>query len=240
MAGEPYTGGGIRTTVAATRAAGDDELRANVARLRDRGAAPGHHHHRDQDRVRPHRRRRGPVAAHRPRVHRRDHVPRRARRPAGTPTPDDYAALVCGADARRLRARTPSGSTCSASGAPSTATRPARCSPPGAQAGLGAARARQPAHRRARRAPRRGARRGQRRPLHAPHATPTSTPWPARDTVATLLPGRRVLHPLAVSGRPPPARRRCHGGAGDRLQSRFVVHHVACRSASRSPSARWA
>jgi imidazolonepropionase len=34
MAGEPYTGGGIRTTVAATRAASDDELRANVARLR--------------------------------------------------------------------------------------------------------------------------------------------------------------------------------------------------------------
>jgi imidazolonepropionase len=34
MAGEPYTGGGIRTTVAATRAAGDDDLRANVGRLR--------------------------------------------------------------------------------------------------------------------------------------------------------------------------------------------------------------
>ncbi len=28
MAGEPYTGGGIRTTVAATRAASDDDLRA--------------------------------------------------------------------------------------------------------------------------------------------------------------------------------------------------------------------
>jgi imidazolonepropionase len=33
MAGEAYTGGGIRTTVAATRAASDDELRANAARL---------------------------------------------------------------------------------------------------------------------------------------------------------------------------------------------------------------
>ena len=33
MAGSPYTGGGIRTTVAATRAASDDDLRATVARL---------------------------------------------------------------------------------------------------------------------------------------------------------------------------------------------------------------
>ncbi|MBQ1042565.1 MULTISPECIES: imidazolonepropionase [unclassified Micromonospora] len=34
MAGEPYTGGGIRTTVGATRAASDDDLRATVSRLR--------------------------------------------------------------------------------------------------------------------------------------------------------------------------------------------------------------
>lgn len=34
MAGEPYTGGGIRTSVAATRAASDDDLRANLHRLR--------------------------------------------------------------------------------------------------------------------------------------------------------------------------------------------------------------
>ncbi|HEY8471177.1 MAG TPA: imidazolonepropionase [Natronosporangium sp.] len=34
MAGEPYTGGGILTTVAATRAATDDQLRATAARLR--------------------------------------------------------------------------------------------------------------------------------------------------------------------------------------------------------------
>jgi imidazolonepropionase len=41
MAGEPYTGGGIRTTVAATRAASDDELRANVARLRGEALRQG-------------------------------------------------------------------------------------------------------------------------------------------------------------------------------------------------------
>ncbi|WBB77143.1 imidazolonepropionase [Micromonospora sp. WMMD1128] len=34
MAGAPYTGGGIRTTVGATRAASDDDLRAAVGRLR--------------------------------------------------------------------------------------------------------------------------------------------------------------------------------------------------------------
>jgi imidazolonepropionase len=33
MSGEPYTGGGIATTVAATRAASDDQLRANLARI---------------------------------------------------------------------------------------------------------------------------------------------------------------------------------------------------------------
>jgi imidazolonepropionase len=33
MSGQPYTGGGIRTTMAATRAADDERLRANVARL---------------------------------------------------------------------------------------------------------------------------------------------------------------------------------------------------------------
>ena len=33
MAGEPYAAGGIRTTVAATRAATDEQLTAHVARL---------------------------------------------------------------------------------------------------------------------------------------------------------------------------------------------------------------
>lgn len=39
MAGQPYTGGGIRTTVGATRAATDNELRATVRRLRGRRCA---------------------------------------------------------------------------------------------------------------------------------------------------------------------------------------------------------
>lgn len=41
MAGEPYTGGGIMTTVTATRAASDDELRANAARLLAEATASG-------------------------------------------------------------------------------------------------------------------------------------------------------------------------------------------------------
>jgi len=41
MSGEPYTGGGIRTTVAATRAASDEALRANTARLTTEMLAQG-------------------------------------------------------------------------------------------------------------------------------------------------------------------------------------------------------
>ena len=41
MAGAPYTGGGIRTTVAATRAASDTKLRTNVARLHREALSQG-------------------------------------------------------------------------------------------------------------------------------------------------------------------------------------------------------
>jgi imidazolonepropionase len=41
MAGRPYAAGGIRRTVEATRAASDDELRANLRRLRGEAAAQG-------------------------------------------------------------------------------------------------------------------------------------------------------------------------------------------------------
>ena len=45
-------------------------------------------------------------------------------------------------------------------------------------------------------------------------------------TIATLLPGVEFSHPLALPGRPPPARRRCHGRAGHRLQPGLVLHHL--------------
>jgi imidazolonepropionase len=41
MRGEPYAAGGIRTTVAATRAASEEELRANAARLRSEALSTG-------------------------------------------------------------------------------------------------------------------------------------------------------------------------------------------------------
>jgi len=41
MTGQPYAAGGIRTTVAATRAAGDETLRANLDRLRREALAAG-------------------------------------------------------------------------------------------------------------------------------------------------------------------------------------------------------
>ncbi len=45
-------------------------------------------------------------------------------------------------------------------------------------------------------------------------------------TVATLLARRRVQHPVAVPRCPCPARRRRHGRAGQRLQPRFLLHLV--------------
>ncbi len=59
MAGEAYAAGGIRTTVAATRAATDEQLAGARRPAGRRDAAPGHHDRRDQERLRPHRPRRG-------------------------------------------------------------------------------------------------------------------------------------------------------------------------------------
>ena len=52
MSGEPYDGGGIATTVSATRAADDAALAANLARLAGELAPRWRHHLRDQERLR--------------------------------------------------------------------------------------------------------------------------------------------------------------------------------------------
>ena len=100
-----------------------------------RDAPPGHHDRRDQERLRPDRPRRGPQPGDRAAVHRGDDLPRRARRPRGQRRPrstSPWSPARCSRPAPRTRA----GSTCSASGAPSTTTRPARSSRPGAAKGL--------------------------------------------------------------------------------------------------------
>ena len=206
----------------------DDAARATSRRLRRRGAAAGHHHDRDQERVRADRRRRGPLAAD-----------RRASSPTETTflgahvvpaeyadRPDDYVDLVCGP---MLAAAAPYArwvdvfcerGAFDADQARAVLHRRAwppgcgrGCTPTSSAAGPG-------------RAARGGARRGQRRPLHPPVPTPTSTRWPARDTVATLLPGAE----FSTRSPYPDARRLLdagrHRGAGDRLQPRLVVHLV--------------
>ena len=55
MTGEAYSAGGIRTTVAATRAATDEQLTSRVAHLVQEMRPPGHDHAGDQERLRAHR-----------------------------------------------------------------------------------------------------------------------------------------------------------------------------------------
>ena len=81
MAGEPYTGPGDCPWRRARRDPCRD--RRDVARQREplgrRGGPAGYDNHGNQERVRPHRRGRGPVAAHRRAVLAGDHLPRRPR-----------------------------------------------------------------------------------------------------------------------------------------------------------------
>ena len=136
MSGQKYAAGGIRTTVAATRAASDEMLLANATRLAGEMQARRHHDLRDQERLRAHHRRRVASASPGSRAHPGDHLPRRARRPGRIRGRcRRLRRSGHGRDARRLRARMRNGSTCSARPAPSMSTRPAPSSPPDATAG---------------------------------------------------------------------------------------------------------
>ena len=239
MAGEPYAAGGIRTTVAATRAATDEQLTAHVARLVAGDAPAGHHDRRDQVRLRADRPRRGAQPGRGPAVHRRDDVPRRARRAGRVRRrPGRLRRPGHRPDARGRGAVRPLGRRVLRDGrlrrrpGPRGARRPARRTGlrgrlhasqlgpgPGvllaAELGLAAVDHCTYLDRRRRR---RAARLGHRR-----HAA-------AR---------RRVLDPAALPRRPPAARRRRRGRAGQRLQPRAPATPARCRSASRSRSGRW-
>ena len=93
MTGQPYDGGGIGVTVAATRAATDDELtRPRVADRRN--ASPRHDHGRDQERLRVDGCRRSPVTPDCSPVHHRNHLPGCPRyRPSTSMTARDTSIL---------------------------------------------------------------------------------------------------------------------------------------------------
>ena len=96
MTGEPYTAGGIRTTVARTRAATDEQLTSHVARLVAEMRAQGTTSAGDQERLRVVGPRRGAQPRRGPPVHRGHDLPRRPRRPRRSTTPEDYVDLVTG------------------------------------------------------------------------------------------------------------------------------------------------
>ena len=184
MAGRPYAAGGIRDTVAATRAAS----RRRAARRRrrcggTRRAAPGTTHDRDQVRLRARRRRRGAAAAPSPRELTRRRRPSSAptsSRPSSTGRADDYVALVCG---EMLAACAPHARWidvfCERGAFDADQSRAVLEA--GAAAGLGLrlhANQLGPGPGRAARR-RAGLRVG--RPLHPPRPTPTSRRWPASD-----------------------------------------------------------
>ncbi len=83
MAGEPYAAGGIRTTVAATRAATDEQLTAHVARLVQEMARQGTTTVEIKSGYGLTVARRGAQPGRGAAVHRRDHLPGRTRRPGG-------------------------------------------------------------------------------------------------------------------------------------------------------------
>ena len=162
------------------------------------------------------------------RGHRRDDVPRRARRAARAstaPTTSRSSPARCSPPARR----TPAGSTCSASRPArtrSTATRRARCSLAGPRAGPRAAGARQPARARAR-ASQLAVELGAASVDHCTHLTDADVDALAGgDTVATLLPGVE----FSTRSPYPDARRLLDAGvdrrAGHRLQPRHLLHLV--------------
>ena len=230
---------GSAVTTEATRAASDDELRAPRPRPPRRGARRRDHPPGDQVRLRAHGRVRGAPLPARRRAHRRRHLPRRppgAARVRGPRRRLRRAGLR--RDARRLRARTAAGSTSSASAAPSTPSSRARCSRPGATPAWACActatsSARAPVSRLAVEV-------GAASVDHCTYLDDADIEALAGSRHRRDLPaGDRLLHPPALSGRPPRDRRRRRRSRSRPTPTRARATRPRCRSASRSRCARW-
>ena len=235
MAGRRYEAGGIRSTVAATRAATDDELRARlagfVAELHAQGTTTFEVKSgyglsvADEERlVRLAREVTDEVTFLGAHV-----VPFEFREdPAFADDPDRaadaYVDLVVGDDARRLRTVLALGRRVLRARRVHPRAVPPR---PRGRRGRGPrrARARQPARRGRRRAPRGRARRGIRRPLHLPQRRGCRRARGIRHRRDAAA-GRRVLDPPALPRRAPAHRRGRHRGARERLQPRVELHEL--------------
>ena len=136
MSGTPYDGGGIATTVAATRAASDDALAANLSRLATelhRGGVTTFETKSGYGLTTVDERRSLVLGAQ---VHRRDDIPWRARGSARVPRrPRRLRPARRRRHAGRRAASTRGGSTCSATAAHSTSTRRASSCRPASRPG---------------------------------------------------------------------------------------------------------
>ena len=240
MAGRPYTAGGIRRTVAATRPRPTSELLARAPHSSPRCAAQGTTTVEiksgygltvaDEARSPAARRASSPP---RPRSSARTSCPPSTRTTGRVRRPRDRP------DARGLRAARAMDRRVLRPRRVRRRRRPRDDPRRRARARASALRMHADQLARPRRPARRRARRGERRPLHLPRATRTWTRWPRGDTVATLLPG------VEFSTRQPypDARRLLDAGVTVALATDCNPAPPSprrCRSASRSPCARWA
>ena len=237
MAGRPYAAGGIRTTVAATRAASDEDLLAVagrlVAEMRRQGTTTVEIKSGYGLTVHDEARSLAVAATF---TSETTYLGAHVVPPEFADDPAGYVDLVTGADARRLRAARPLGRRLLRARRLRRRRRARRAA---CRGGPRARRpgARQPARARSRRPGRR--RVGAASADHCTHLTDDDVAA-LRDAgvVATLLPAAE----FSTRSPYPDARRLLdagrHGGAGHRLQPRARRTRRRCRSASRSPSAR--
>jgi hypothetical protein len=227
MTGTPYSAGGIRTTVAATRAADDEQLRGNVRRLVHEMARQGTttvecktgYGLTVEDELRALRIAKQECGAA---TFLGAHVVPAEYAESACPTTWTWCAVRCSTRAPH----TPTSWTSSASAARSTR----RDAPdPGRRVarGIGAALHANQLGPRPRRAARGRVRRRQRGPLHVPRGIGTSRRSPVRGTVATLAARSGVFHKLArILRRTGPDRRGSLVAIATRLQSRLLLHVV--------------